>query len=89
MRVLIACDGITYGGRDLPRLAVVGELRAALPSVTQLLVHDHLGTLAPARAAGLDALDCESSGVVRRAFAALGHDAVSCDLLPAEDGETS
>ncbi len=56
-RVLIACDGITYGGRDLPRLAVVGELRAALPSVTQLLVHDHLGTLAPARAAGLDALD--------------------------------
>jgi len=32
---------------------------------------------------------CESSGVVRRAFAALGHHAVSCDLLPAEDGETA
>lgn len=32
---------------------------------------------------------CESSGVVRRAFAALGHDAVSCDLLPAEDGAAS
>lgn len=29
---------------------------------------------------------CEYSGVVRRAFAALGHDAWSCDLLPAEDG---
>lgn len=29
---------------------------------------------------------CETSGVVRRAFAALGHDAWSCDLLPAEDG---
>ena len=29
---------------------------------------------------------CEFSGVVRRAFAALGHDAWSCDLLPAEDG---
>lgn len=29
---------------------------------------------------------CETSGVVRRAFAALGHDAYSCDLLPAEDG---
>jgi site-specific DNA-cytosine methylase len=29
---------------------------------------------------------CEFSGVVRRAFRALGHDAVSCDLLPAEDG---
>lgn len=29
---------------------------------------------------------CEFSGVVRQAFRALGHDAVSCDLLPAEDG---
>lgn len=29
---------------------------------------------------------CETSGVMRRAFAALGHDAWSCDLLPAEDG---
>jgi site-specific DNA-cytosine methylase len=30
---------------------------------------------------------CEFSGVVRQAFQARGHDAVSCDLLPAEDGE--
>jgi hypothetical protein len=30
-------------------------------------------------------IGCEYSGVVRRAFAALGHDAWSCDLLPAED----
>ena len=29
---------------------------------------------------------CEFSGVVRRAFAARGHNAWSCDLLPAEDG---
>jgi hypothetical protein len=29
---------------------------------------------------------CEFSGVVRRAFLARGHDAWSCDLLPAEDG---
>jgi hypothetical protein len=29
---------------------------------------------------------CEYSGVVRRAFAARGHDAWSCDLLPASDG---
>lgn len=29
---------------------------------------------------------CEESGVMRRAFAALGHDAWSCDLLPARDG---
>jgi len=31
---------------------------------------------------------CEFSGVVRRAFRAVGHDAVSCDLLPAEDGSS-
>lgn len=30
-------------------------------------------------------IGCESSGIVRRAFAALGHDAWSCDLLPSED----
>ena len=30
---------------------------------------------------------CEFSGTVRRAFRALGHDAWSCDLLPAEDGD--
>jgi len=29
---------------------------------------------------------CETSGRVRRAFAALGHDVWSCDLLPADDG---
>ncbi len=29
---------------------------------------------------------CEFSGTVRRAFRALGHDAWSADLLPAEDG---
>jgi len=29
---------------------------------------------------------CEFSGVVREAFRNLGHDAWSCDLLPAEDG---
>jgi site-specific DNA-cytosine methylase len=32
---------------------------------------------------------CEFSGVVRRAFRALGHDAWSCDLLPAEDESES
>lgn len=30
---------------------------------------------------------CEFSGIVRRAFRARGHDAWSCDLLPAEDGD--
>lgn len=31
-------------------------------------------------------IGCETSGVMRRAFAARGHDAWSCDLLAAEDG---
>jgi hypothetical protein len=30
---------------------------------------------------------CEFSGIVRSAFRARGHDAWSCDLLPAEDGK--
>lgn len=30
-------------------------------------------------------VDCEFSGVVREAFRARGHDAWSCDLIPAED----
>lgn len=30
---------------------------------------------------------CEFSGVVRRAFRERGHDAISCDLLPADDGD--
>jgi hypothetical protein len=32
-------------------------------------------------------IGCESSGAVRRAFRALGHDAWSCDVLPADDGD--
>jgi hypothetical protein len=31
---------------------------------------------------------CEFSGIVREAFCKRGHDAWSCDLLPAEDGST-
>nr|WP_145549623.1 acetoacetate--CoA ligase [Variovorax boronicumulans] len=43
--VLIACDGVTYGGRDLDRTQTVAELHAALPSVRHLLVLDNLGGL--------------------------------------------
>ena len=53
-KVLIACDGVSYGGRDFDRTAVVAELRAALPSVSHVIVHRNLGvgdtamkTLAP------------------------------------------
>ncbi|MEJ6021281.1 acetoacetate--CoA ligase [Ramlibacter sp. PS4R-6] len=42
-KVLIACDGVTYGGRDFDRTAVVAELRAALPSVTHVVLHRNLG----------------------------------------------
>jgi acetoacetyl-CoA synthetase len=38
-RVLIACDGVHYGGRALDRSAVVAELLAALPTVQHVLVH--------------------------------------------------
>jgi acetoacetyl-CoA synthetase len=41
-KILIACDGVTYGGRDFDRLAVVAELRAALPTVTHVIVHTNL-----------------------------------------------
>ncbi|MEI8158823.1 MAG: acetoacetate--CoA ligase [Burkholderiales bacterium] len=42
-KVLIACDGVTYGGRDLDRTGVVAELCAALPSVQHLILHENLG----------------------------------------------
>jgi acetoacetyl-CoA synthetase len=45
-KVLIACDGITYGGRDLDRRAVVAELCAALPSVQQVIMYNNLGLVA-------------------------------------------
>ena len=39
---LIACDGVTYGGKDHDRLAVVAELRAALPTVRHVILHTNL-----------------------------------------------
>jgi acetoacetyl-CoA synthetase len=42
-KVLIACDGVRYGGRDIDRTTTVAQLRAALPSVHHLIVHDNLG----------------------------------------------
>ena len=44
-RVLIACDGVTYGGRDIDRMAVVAELRAALPSVTHVVLFNNLDAM--------------------------------------------
>ncbi|MFZ3084880.1 acetoacetate--CoA ligase [Rhodoferax ferrireducens] len=42
-KVLIACDGVTYGGRELDRRAVLVELCAALPTVRHLIVQSNLG----------------------------------------------
>jgi acetoacetyl-CoA synthetase len=44
-KVLIACDGVTFGGKDFDRLAVVAELCAALPTVQHVILQDNLGTL--------------------------------------------
>ena len=43
--VLIACDGVTFGGKDHSRLDVIAELCAALPSVQHVILQDNLGTL--------------------------------------------
>ena len=50
--VLIACDGVSYAGRDHDRLAVVAELRAALPTVRHVVLHTNLaeGEVAQAEA---------------------------------------
>jgi acetoacetyl-CoA synthetase len=41
-KVLIACDGVIYGGRDHDRLQVVREMRDALPTVKHLIVWRNL-----------------------------------------------
>ncbi|RZJ05417.1 MAG: acetoacetate--CoA ligase, partial [Haliea sp.] len=38
-KMLIACDGVRYGGKDIDRTAVVAELAAALPTVRHVLIH--------------------------------------------------
>ena len=52
-KVLIACDGVTYGGRDFERLAVVAELRAALPTVQHVILHTNLAVDDEAKQAAL------------------------------------
>jgi acetoacetyl-CoA synthetase len=42
-KVLIACDGVRYGGRDLDRTEVVRALVAALPSVQHVILHRAFG----------------------------------------------
>jgi len=42
-KMLIGCDGVSYGGRDYDRTAILAQLKAALPSVQHVLVHRNLG----------------------------------------------
>jgi acetoacetyl-CoA synthetase len=44
-KVLVAVDGVSYGGRDFDRMGVVQELQNALPSVQHVVIHENLGTL--------------------------------------------
>lgn len=53
--VLIACDGVSYAGRDHDRLAVVAELRAALPTVRHVVLHTNLAEGEEAQAEALQA----------------------------------
>ncbi len=49
-KILIGCDGVTYGGRDFDRRDVMAELHAALPSVQHVLLYRNLDanqTVAP------------------------------------------
>ncbi len=50
------------------------------------ITHPHDGNQKYGRMTGRILIACETSGVVRRAMNAIGADAWSCDLLPAEDG---
>ncbi|MES3010818.1 MAG: acetoacetate--CoA ligase [Pseudomonadota bacterium] len=50
-KVLIACDGVRYGGRAVDRTDVVAQLRAALPSVSHALVLRNLGVAETSMAA--------------------------------------
>ena len=54
-KVLIACDGVTYGGRDIDRNDVVAELRAR--AADGRAPHRASQPGAAPRAAAADALD--------------------------------
>jgi acetoacetyl-CoA synthetase len=45
--VLIACNGVRYGGKDIDRREAVAELAAALPSVTHVIAHNILPAINP------------------------------------------
>ena len=42
-KILIACDGVTYAGKEYDRMSVVQEIKDALPTVQHVILHDNLG----------------------------------------------
>ncbi len=77
-KVLIACDGVTYGGKDFDRLAVVAELRAALPTVQHVILHTNLTVGEDAQQAALAA----AAPCVSFALAASRNDAAGVAFEP-------
>ena len=65
-KVLIAVDGVSYGGRDFDRMTVVQELKDALPSVQHVILHDNLGTA--------DLASCDVAASVRMSATVARHD---------------
>jgi len=65
-KVLIAVDGVSYGGRDFDRMTVVQELKDALPSVQHVVLHDNLGTA--------DLASCDVAASVRMSATVARHD---------------
>ena len=51
-KVLIACTGVRYGGRDLDRRPVVEELQRDLPCVSHVILHESPGIPANAMQSG-------------------------------------
>lgn len=47
-KVMIACDGYTYGGRDFDRTDQLGQIVAELPSLNRVWLHRLVGSSKPA-----------------------------------------
>ena len=56
-KVLIAVDGYGYNGKTIDRVAELGQLQAALPSLERILLIDHRGGAGRCGLAGVDAWD--------------------------------
>jgi hypothetical protein len=80
--VKIEADRITMTPTDKPKGKLAGAV-AAIAIAAATLAAPYISQFAPGAQRVLVA--CEESATVRNAFAKLGHDAVSCDLLDTRD----